>query len=168
MDVKIIKLRDAIGYKASAYKVWDSAVFQNTSSNDKEWSGLYIAEVEDTAKGYLGDALESTGGTGTAYIHKVSLATDVPVVDVDDDGFKTGDISLPTLKSILRNKGLDVQDKDLLMPKLGELGYCMRCPHDAEGGIEIIVPRALADKVIMTGYKSVQMVGYEAKKVTLV
>ena len=168
MEVKIIKLREAIGYKASTYKVWDSAVFQNSSSNDKEWSGLYIAEVEDTAKGYLPDTVESTGGTGTAYIHRVSLATDVSVVDVDDEGFKTGDISLPTLKSILRTKGVDVEDKDLLMPKLGELGYCMRCPHDVEGGIEIIVPRALADKVIMTGYKSVQMVGFTLKKETLV
>lgn len=151
-----------IGYKAASYENWDSTIYQKNSDNGNEWSGLYIAEEESTACGYLPDMV-GDGGSGIAYIHKVDLNENVNIVICLDDSFRTGEIDMDALKKALREKGLDVQDNQLLMPRLGELGYFFKCYNNDEGAIEIIVPNVMADKITMPNFKKCKVKNYETE-----
>ncbi len=149
-----------VGYKAASYKVWDSAIYLQSAKNDKEWSGLYIAEAENTACGYLPDMVGDSG-TGTTYIHNAQLTENVNLVICLDDSFKTGDIDMDALKLALSEKGIDVQNDQLLMPRLGELGYFFKCYNNEEGAIEIIAPNVMTDKITMSEYKKCEIKNYE-------
>jgi hypothetical protein len=159
MDVTLTTLdRGQIGFKSAGYETWNSVTYVNTAKNDQDWSGLYVAVVEDTAKGYLPDMVES--GAGTAYIHKVILSEAVKMIVCMDDGFKTGSYDMGALKLALAAKHVAVDTGDLLMPKLGQLGYLFKCYNNEDGAIEIIVPNNMVGKLVMNRYKKVKISGY--------
>ncbi|NER39332.1 MAG: hypothetical protein F6J93_36195 [Oscillatoria sp. SIO1A7] len=132
-----------IGYKASSYSAdnWDHSKFSEESKKEQErkteeerkkedenWPGLYIAEVEDVAEGYLYNYIDKgkkkdDKDDKTAYINKVVLTKDVNLITCLDESFKTGNIDMNALKKALCEKEIPVEDGDLLMPKLGELQY---------------------------------------------
>lgn len=149
MDIQIGQLVPGnIGYKAASFQVWDAAVYQHNAGNDSDWSGLYIAEQEATARGYLPD-YAGEDGNGIGYIHRVSITQDLPLITCLDDSFKHGDIDMPALKQALRDAGIAVADDQQLIPRLGQLGYCFRCYNNEDGDIEVIVPNSMAQNVAM-------------------
>lgn len=162
MDIKLTELSPGfLGYKGASYTAdaWNPKIYGEEANNDKDWSGLYIAAEESTAKGYLPDMVEN--GCGLTYIHKANLLTEVKLITCLDESFKTGDININTLKESLRAKGISVQDYDLLMPKLGELGYLFKCYNNEESEIEIIVPNSLVENIQMCKYKICELKQYE-------
>lgn len=153
MDIQIGQLPiGAIGYKAANYEVWNAATYQQNAGNDSDWSGLYIAEAESTAHGYLPD-YAGEDGNGVGYIHRASVTNNLLLITCLDESFKRGDIDVPALKQALRDAGIAVADEQLLIPRLGELGYCFRCYNNEEGDIEVIVPNSLAQHIAMTAIK---------------
>ncbi|NET42490.1 hypothetical protein [Okeania sp. SIO2B3] len=164
MEIKITQLKSGlIGYKAALYigSAWDPAKYIAEAKNDEEWSGFYIAEVENTAKGYLPNIIN--GSKGIAYINQVQLKETVKLIVCLDDSFKTGHINMAALKSALRKNGIDVQENDLLIPKLGQLGYFFKCYNNEEGAKEIISPNNMVSKLNMLKYKECELKNYEVK-----
>lgn len=160
MDIEIGELSTGdIGYKAASFEVWNAVTYQQNAGNDADWSGLYIAEAEATARGYLPD-YAGQDGNGVGYIHRASLTADLPMITCLDDSFKLGDIDMSALKLALRNAGIAVADDQLLIPRLGQLGYCFRCYNNEDGDIEVIVPNSLAQQIAMTAIKRCTIHGY--------
>lgn len=160
MDIEIGQLSiGEIGYKAANFDVWNAAIYQQSAGNDADWSGLYIAEAESTAQGYLPD-YAGQDGSGVGYIHRVSVTSDLPLITCLDESFKHGDIDVPALKQALRNAGVAVADDQLLIPRLGQLGYCFRCYNNEEGDIEVIVPNSLAQHIAMNSIKRCTIQAY--------
>lgn len=166
MEVKIGKLAIGfIGYKGAGYTKWDSAFYMKNSTSDKDWSGLYIAADNDTAKGYLPDAVpEDANGNGIVYIHKAEVTEEVNLITCMDESFKTGEIDMDALRSALDKNDVKVNDKELVMTKLGELGYFFKCYNNEDGAIEIIVPNSMADKITMSPFKQCELKNYEVSK----
>lgn len=163
MEIEIGQLPNgSLGFKAAIFQSWDSSIYQQNAGNDADWSGLYIAEKESTAHGYLPDYADKHGN-GTGYIHRVSLNQNLNLITCLDESFKRGDINMPALKKAIRDKGIQVADDQLLLPRLGQLGYCFRCYNNEEGDIEVIVPNALAKYVSMTAFKSCSIQQYEVQ-----
>lgn len=154
MDLEIKEFKELEGYKATSYERWDPA--QYDGDDTKDWSGLYIAEIESTAQGYLPDTVKS----GFAFIHKVSLINKMKLIICLDDSFKTGDIDIDTLKKSLRANDIDVQGNHLLIPRLGELGYAFMCYNNMEGDKEIIIPNTLVENIKMSLYKKCKLTDY--------
>lgn len=146
-----------IGFKGAVYSAdaWDPA--SSNAQDDKEWSGLYIAEDETTAKGYLPDAV----ATGNAYIHKVGLKENVHIITCLDEGFKAGNINIKQLKEALRDNNIPVDDNELLMPTLGKLKFLFKCYNNEEGSLEIIVPNSMCNYIYMQDYKKCELKNYE-------
>jgi hypothetical protein len=166
MNIEIEDLTEGfIGYKAASYEVWNPETYRDHAANDKEWSGLYVAPLESTASGYLVDMVQ--GGEGIAYIHKVELSEDTRVIVCLDEGFKTGNINMAELKESLRNAGVDVQDDQLLMPRLGALNYFFKCYNNEEGDLEIIVPNVMTDRILMPNYKRCTINDYKVESCVL-
>lgn len=151
-----------LGYKAASFQAWDAAIYQQNAGNDADWSGLYIAEVEATAKGYLPD-YAGDNGDGVGYIHRASLTQELQLITCLDESFKRGDIDMPALKQAIRDKGIQVADDELLIPKLGQLGYCFRCYNNEEGAIEVIVPNSLAQHIAMNAIQRCTIKQYEVQ-----
>ena len=167
LDIEIGTLsKGCIGFKGAGYKVWDSTKYIDEANNNGEWSGLYVAQTEATAEGYLPDMVQPPGN-GTVYIHNVNLTNDLKLITCLDDSFKTGNIDMTALKTALRQQGIDVAEDELLMPKLGKLGYAFKCYNNEEGAIEIIIPNMLAGNIEMTQYKECVMKGYILQKCEL-
>jgi hypothetical protein len=147
-----------IGFKGASYSAdaWNPVVYAGNAGNDQDWSGLYIAAEESTAQGYLPDAV----GNGCAYIHQVSLTRNVDMITCLDESFKTGNINMGSLKEALRENSIPVGNDELLMPRLGKLGYVFRCYNSEEGAIEIIVPNSMLDRIQMYKYKMCEMKNY--------
>lgn len=155
-----------IGYKGASYtaEAWSPVTYADNTEDNKDWSGLYIAAEEDTAKGYLPDMVEN--GSGDTYIHKVGLIADTKVVTCLDPDFQTGNINMNSLKTALRNEGITVEDHELLIPRLGKLGYLFKCYNNEEGEFEIIVPNSMVKKGIiqMHAYKKCEIKNYEIRE----
>lgn len=147
---------DIKGFKAFESNIWDVVEYKKNMTNNKDWSGFYIAEEKSIAKGYLPDAIKDKKGNGLAHIHKVQLNRDVKIILCLDEGLKTGKIDPANVKRALREKGIDVKDEEPLIPRLGELGYLFKCYNNKDGDFEIIIPNNMLDdlKIISsTSYK---------------
>jgi len=142
-----------IGFKATDFAAWDSLDYISKHRDQGEWTGLYIAEDEATAKGYLSDKINNSGN-GIAYLHKVSVIRPGKLITCLDQSFKTGNIDIPALKQAMRDKGINVEDTDKLTEKLGQLGYYFRCFNNEDGAIEMIIPVELVTNVDMQLYKT--------------
>ncbi|WP_407353112.1 hypothetical protein [Luteimonas sp. R10] len=162
MKVTISKLSaGSIGFKAASYAKWDPQLFIDTAPNDENWSGLYVAEDEDVAAGYLVDCV--AGGNGAAYIHEVDVSCEVPLLVCMDEAFKGGvdGIDMDALRVAVREVGVQIADGPF-MPALGALGYFFRCYNNEDGATEIIVPVPLAGEIAMRDYKECTLRNYEA------
>ncbi len=160
MIIKIGKLDTGfIGYKAASYKIWNAETYQKQTKNDKEWSGLYIVEEEHTARAFLPDMVKM--GEGTAYIHTVTLLGKVKLITCLDERLKTGSADLNALKEALRQKDIDIENDQLLIPRLGELGYFFQCYNNEEGTVEIIAPVSLTADIEMSLYEHCDIEHYD-------
>lgn len=157
-------VRGPIGCRISSKTTWNSAATANGEGKNWDWDGVYVAVDESTALGYVVDKV--TDGSGIAYLQQVSLINaSVPIIDVAGKGFGTGDIDMKKVKAGMRSLGVDVKDDDLLMRKLGALGYLCRCPNNDLGDLEIIVPKALATMLSMECVKKITVEKYTVRKV---
>lgn len=165
MDVTLSQLSQGlIGYKSAAYAQWNAPLFQSSAPNDADWSGLYVAESESVAEGYVPDLADEKTGSGTGYVHKVGLTKGLPLINCLDEKFKDGSLGpadMAALRAAVRAQGVAVDDGPF-MPSLGALGYCFRCYNNEEGGVEVIVPVVLTGNVIMQPYKRCTIKNYVA------
>ncbi|MCL7998595.1 hypothetical protein M8994_10100 [Brucella sp. 21LCYQ03] len=136
-------------YKVSPYKSFDYFVSLRDSYKErKHWSGIYLAKDRKTSYGYRFDY-------DHAYGHLVQILHKMNVVICSgsylESGGNSGDDKARGIIDILPNdiKRYFKSERDLLIPTLGKLGYCYQGPADEEGGIEVIIPEALAIFVYM-------------------
>lgn len=148
-----------IGIKCAAFHTWNAQTYETNATNRDDWSGLYVALNEDTAKGYAPNMVEH--GHGDVYLHNVSLTTSTRLITGLDESFKTGHIDMTAVKTALRTAGIDVGNDQLLIPRLGELGYFFKCYNNEEGDMEVIVPNNMASRLTMSAYKKCSLNLYE-------
>jgi hypothetical protein len=186
MEFELTQLtRGLIGYRISAKPVWNAASTANGEAKDWDWDGVYIAISEETAIGYAPDKVKAnvTGGSnfgesesvpgmavkngnGIAYLQKVLLIdASFRIIAASGECFETGKIDIPAVKQKLREKQVDVGNGQLLMRRLGELGYFFRCPNNDCGGVEIIIPKVLATHLAMECTKKITVKNYEISKI---
>ena len=166
-DIKIAHLnKEFIGFKSTSFQAWDASVYAKSVNDQYDWSGLYIAEKQETAEGYIPDMV-SADGRGIAYLQKVQLIAATNIIIFYDYGFKTGDIDTEKVKRNLRDHGIEVKSNELLIPALGKLGYLFKCYNNEEGEMEIIIPNSLINKVSMVPYKQVELKNFEIIKETI-
>lgn len=168
MKIKIITLKEGfIGYKSAKEKLWNYDVFKKSYELKNDWSGLYIAEDEELAKGYLNNYLVVEDGVikgdQMAYIHKVYLEKSVKIIICNEEGFKTGDRDEKKLKSALSELKIKINEDDKLIQRLAERGYLFNCYNNEEGKREIIVGSDMVkDNIRMELHKTYK---YNKKKI---
>ncbi|MBO9738762.1 hypothetical protein J7432_06910 [Xanthomonas axonopodis pv. begoniae] len=186
MDFELARLtRGVIGYRISAKPGWNAASTANGSAKNWDWDGVYIAISEETAIGYAPDKVKSKisvnassceeevvsekvvkNGNGIAYLQEVRLIdASFPLIAATGKCFETGKIDIPAVKQGLRDKHVDVANDQLLMRRLGELGYLFRCPNNECGGVEIIIPKVLATHLAMECIKKITVNKYVVTKI---
>jgi len=186
MEIKLNQLmRGVIGYRISAKPTWNGASTANGGEKNWDWDGVYIAASEETAIGYAPDKVKSKipsvsfleegeeapvktvkNGNGIAFLQKVSLIdASFPLIDATGKCFETGNIDIPEVKQKLRAQNVAVDNDQLLMKRLGVLGYFFRCPNNESGGVEIIIPKVLATHVSMECTKKITVKNYVVSKV---
>lgn len=154
--------KGAIGFKGAKYQQWDANTYIQNANNDSDWAGLYIANDESMCRGYLPDYADKSGN-GVGFIHMVRLIQNMSMISCFDESFKRGNVNIPSLKKALRDKGVDVQDSDYLMPKLGQLGYMFRCYNNEDDEVELIIPNLLVGAIEMEATQKCVIKGYEVK-----
>ena len=128
--------RGFIGYKGSSIENWDKG------DETKDWSGCYIGQSIEQAKGYIiGDS-----GNGISSVWRCMLKNSVNAYCFT--GSYLADSSVSCLEKAKRVKEIiHIEKKKLLIPTLGERNYVYQGP-EIEDRIETIIPWSLVDKLI--------------------
>lgn len=153
-----------LGWKTTGFSEWNPFTSMTTASNFGDWSGLYVASNKDLAEGYAFDYIDEDSGSGSAFIHEVHLIKSLKVVKCTDP--LLGSSSIPeSVKTAHIRANLPDQIKESLrggplMPSLGQLGYALKCFHDEERNVEIIIPNNLSSFLVFLGTKEMRFKGF--------
>jgi len=164
MTIRVETLsKGLLGYKSSGYGTWDSSAYRVNADDSKDWSGLYVSPTRKLAKGYLTDSLNSTTGSGTAYLLEVHLLEAVNLLVCDDKRLGDDKIDADTKKKYVLQQlpsSIKVNEDGLLIPQLGQAGYFFKGFHDADD-MELIVPNCICAKVNLIKAVTYQFKGWE-------
>lgn len=119
-------------------------LYNNSANNvDADWgNSLYTSQNEEVTCGYI----LQDGAIGC--IIELEATEDIPCFSSDDMIYASTTCGQSTPESTKREISaiLGEEINEPFMTFLGNEGYAFECPHDNEGGIEVIIPSCMIKK----------------------
>ena len=154
-----------LGWKSTSFSQWSPFTAMSTANNLEDWSGLYVSSSKELAEAYGSDYVDQISGNGSAFIHEVHLTKSLKVVRCTDAVMGSpsvqGSIKAAHIRANLPDQIKNSLRGGPLMHSLGKLGYVLKCFHDEECNVEIIIPNNLSSLLIFLGTREMRFRNFE-------
>lgn len=137
MQLEVLTPGKFVGYKGSRGTTWSDG------TNEKNWSGCYIATSPGQAEGYIGEA---GGKAGLASLWKITLKKNLYVQTFTGAYLDDEDIDGEDKAAVLK-KILGIKTPDKLIEALGAKKFAYQGPA-GEDGAELVVPWSMVEEYL--------------------